>query len=223
MSTENPNGSVLGRSFMSALDADALNTIQRGVMEYSWKGVNTRKNPFDISLYMRLFWELKPRTIFELGSCYGGSALWMADICTECFDIDTHIYSLDIEPVRGLSDERITFITGDARQLNEYFSETQLNSLPRPWLVIDDADHTYTTSKAIVEFFDPWMRSGEYLIVEDGVVEPMGAADRYDGGPNRAIKEFLQDRGEHWEIDAGYCDWFGHNVTWNTNGYLRRR
>jgi hypothetical protein len=25
-----------------------------------------------------------------------------------------------------------------------------------------------------------------------------------------------------YEIDVNYCDWFGMNVTWNVNGYLRR-
>ena len=31
-----------------------------------------------------------------------------------------------------------------------------------------------------------------YFIVEDGVVSFTGAADRYGGGPRKAINEFLQ-------------------------------
>ncbi|HUK06414.1 MAG TPA: hypothetical protein VLX09_00970 [Stellaceae bacterium] len=32
----------------------------------------------------------------------------------------------------------------------------------------------------------------------------------------------LAERGADYAIDARYCDWFGRNVTWNVNGFLRR-
>jgi cephalosporin hydroxylase len=58
--------------------------------------------------------------------------------------------------------------------------------------------------------------------VEDSVATAMGYAHIYDGGPLRAIQEFLPAHPE-FEIDRSYCDFFGHNNTWNVNGYLRRR
>jgi cephalosporin hydroxylase len=50
----------------------------------------------------------------------------------------------------------------------------------------------------------------------------MGYAHLYEGGPLRALAEFLVAHPE-FEIDRSYCDFFGHNVTSNVNGYLRRR
>jgi cephalosporin hydroxylase len=47
-------------------------------------------------------------------------------------------------------------------------------------------------------------------------------ADLYDGGPLRAIHEFLARTNGRYEIDRTLCDTFGTNVTWNVDGYLRR-
>ncbi len=33
----------------------------------------------DLAIYARLMWELKPRTVIEVGTAKGGSALWLAD------------------------------------------------------------------------------------------------------------------------------------------------
>jgi cephalosporin hydroxylase len=50
----------------------------------------------------------------------------------------------------------------------------------------------------------------------------MRVADSYDGGPLRAIHEFLARTAPRYEIDRSLCDYFGPNVTWNVDGYLRR-
>jgi cephalosporin hydroxylase len=60
------------------------------------------------------------------------------------------------------------------------------------------------------------------LIVEDSIITPLGAADAYKGGPLRAIDEFLGQNSE-FTVDRAICDYFGKNVAWNVNGYLRRR
>ena len=33
-----------------------------------------------MAMYQMLLWELKPKTIIEIGSGTGGSAVWMADL-----------------------------------------------------------------------------------------------------------------------------------------------
>ena len=40
-------------------------------MNYTYKGVPTYKNPFDLALYQLLLWEQKPRTLIEIGSKWG--------------------------------------------------------------------------------------------------------------------------------------------------------
>jgi cephalosporin hydroxylase len=53
-------------------------------------------------------------------------------------------------------------------------------------------------------------------------VYEMQDADQYNGGPRRALQEFL-DANDNFIIDTEYCNYYGLNVTWNVNGYLRRR
>ena len=89
--------------------------------------------------------------------------------------------------------------------------------------MIDDADHRhYETTLAVLRFFDPLMAAGEYIVIEDGILTDMRVAGDYGGGPALAIHDFLAGAGGRYEIDRTYCDYFGRNVTWNVDGYLRR-
>tara|TARA_R110000868_G_scaffold10697_8_gene51975 strand:+ start:4251 stop:5381 length:1131 start_codon:yes stop_codon:yes gene_type:complete len=213
--------SDIDRSPVSAIPAEYLDAVQKGTMRYTYKGVNCLKNPFDIALYLQLIWEVKPRTIFEIGSFDGGSALFLADMCT-MMGLETNILSVDIEPRTRPQDDRIQFFVSDAHELEKLFSEEKMKSLPRPFLIIEDGNHNYDLSISVLNFFEKWLEPGEYICVEDGIADTFSVEERYDGGPNRAIKEFLTETSGDFEIDKKYCDYFGYNVTWNTNGYLRR-
>ena len=85
--------------------------------------------------------------------------------------------------------------------------------------MIEDGPHTFEGSLSALNFFDQHMQSGEYIIVEDGVLEDLRYRE-LKNGPKRAIKEFLATRPDNYRIDREYCDFYGHNVTWNINGYL---
>jgi cephalosporin hydroxylase len=76
--------------------------------------------------------------------------------------------------------------------------------LPRPWIVIEDSSHHYRDTLAVLRFFDPYMRSAEYIVVEDGNVSDMGNDGNREGGPCRAISEFLM-RNPACQIDASYA------------------
>lgn len=197
-------------SFLTGTDAMAIEMAAR---KYSYRGIQTIKNPFDWALYSLLLWELKPRTIFEIGSFAGGSALWLGDQLDN-FGIDGHIYSIDINRVTEVSHPRVTFLEGDGRNLGATLSPDWLASLPRPWLIIEDADHSYGTTVAVLEFFHGWLDRGDYLIVEDSLSA---------GKPLQALAEFLAVCGDEYEIDTHYCDFYERNVTWCVNGFLRKR
>jgi len=198
-----------------------IRRIQRGTMHYHWKGVMCNKNPFDLALYSKLVWELKPRTIIEIGYKFGGSALWFADQ-TKAMGIDARLYCIDVEQREEISDERITFVYGDGRNLGKTLTPEVIIDLPRPWLVIEDADHQYVTCLKVLEFFADNLEEGEYICIEDGLGDTTGNADKYEGGPNRAIFEFLEGCPGVYEVDVEYCDYYGYNMTWCTNGWLRR-
>ncbi len=209
------------RSWGTTIPHELMMSIQNATHNYSYRGVPLIKNPFDFALYPLLIWNLKPRTIIEIGSKSGGSALWFGDLL-ENFGIDGQVYSVDIVKVIKVSHPRVTFLEGDGESLHETLSAEFLNSLPRPFLVIEDAAHTYEISKAVLDFFHPYLEKDEYIIVEDGIISDIVNDPSYSSGPHQALKAFLVEHRNEYEIDGDYCDFFGYNVTWGTNGFLKK-
>ena len=189
--------------------------------QFSYKGISTLKSPFDLALYSMLLSNIKPRSIIEIGSKSGGSAVWFADQL-EAFEAHAHVYSLDIVPVRDVTHPRVTFAEGDGRNLGVTLTGDFLQALPRPLLVTEDADHSYTTSIAVLHFFSSWLQPGEYIIIEGGVASDLSDNPHFISEPHQAIKEFLGLNPE-FEIDNHLCDFFGYNFTWASNGFLRKK
>jgi len=211
-----------GRRWSSGLPISAVQSIQKGAGRYSYRGIRMLKNPFEMALYPLLFWQLKPRTVIEIGSNTGASAVWFADLMT-AYGIDGKIISIDLAvPDINLQRENVSFLKGDALKLGDVLTSDLLAGINRPLLVIEDSAHYPETSRAVLEFFDPVLQPGEYIVVEDGNVTDLGLGHKFRGGPGVAIAEFLTRASDRYEIDARLCDFYGPNFTGNTNGYLKR-
>lgn len=214
-----------GRRFDSDVPGEVLARIQAGTLRSRYRGVPFLKSPFDIGLYLQLLSRLAPRTVIEIGTRFGGSALWFADMLCAQGVPSPRVVGVDIDPQAGFEDPRIDFLRGDAGRLGDVLTPALLASLARPLLVVEDSSHLYEHSMAVLAFFDGVLQAGDYIVVEDGIVSQLpGEAYRgYADGPNRAVAEFLAQRGDAYEIDEGLCDHYGRNVTYNPNGWLRRR
>lgn len=202
---------------MTDIPYDLLMKIQQGTMAYRYRGVPMLKNPFDLALYPLLLDHAQPATLIEIGTHAGGSALWFADQRP-----GMQVISIDLQTPDDVSHPSVRFVRGDAHRLGDVLTRDWMESLTRPLLVVEDSSHLAGTTAAVLDFFDLWLRPGEYIVIEDGILTAMRAGDAYDGGPLRAIHEFLARNGNRYEIDRTFCDYFGHNVTWNVDGYLRR-
>lgn len=214
-----------GRKWRSAMPVRLINSFADGTKKYRYRGIRCVKFPTELALYTLLISKLRPRTIIEIGTQEGGGALWMADQM-RTFGIDGRVISIDKNPPSPFYEKEradIVLLRGDAGRLEDCLSSDFLASLPRPWLVVEDSSHRYIYTIAALRFFDRKMQPGEYIVVEDGLVSDMGRSDEFQGGPGRAISEFLAEAGDRYEIDAELCDFFGHNVTSNPNGYLIRK
>jgi cephalosporin hydroxylase len=218
-----PDFAVASRPFHGAMDGAFLSQLQRGVMNTRYRGVRCLKSPFDLVLYLQLIHRLRPRTIIEIGSKCGGSALWFADTLS-AHGITGRIVSVDLEPPGEPTDSRIEFLKGDALALAECLPASRLQALPRPWLVVEDSAHVFDTTLATLEFFERSLAAGDYVVIEDGVVDQLAGAHyrAYANGPNRAVVEFLAKRPDQYAIDTDLCDHFGYNVTYCPNAWLRR-
>lgn len=190
-------------------------------MSYTYKGIRCLKSPVDIAIYMRLIWDLKPQTLIEIGSHSGGSALLLADILGNMGCAATEVISIDLEIPPGIEDNRIRFLQGDVCALESAFALHGLETLPHPWLAIEDSAHSYEGCTAALQFFEAKMTLGDILVIEDGVLDDLGMSEKFNGGPNRALAEFLNARRDSFEIATEYCDMFGTNATYSPNGYLR--
>ena len=210
-----------GRRWRSEIPLSLHYSIQDGSIGYRYRDVPMVKHPVEVALYMRLVWEIKPSTILEIGSNAGGTALWLSDLL-RMFGIDGRVVSIDIKrPNDPPKAANLTFVNGDANDLGHILTPALLSTFQRPFLVIEDSSHQYAHTLAVLRFFEPLMQKGEYIVIEDANVTEMGDDARFNGGPARAITEFLQSSSDRFAIDPLYCDHFGYNVTGNPNGYLR--
>ncbi|MCG6984522.1 MAG: glycosyltransferase [Thiocapsa sp.] len=200
-----------------------LTAIQNGVMNRSfYRRVPFFKSPFCQAIYGKLISDLRPGSVIEIGSHSGGSALFFADrMAAEglvpnllCIDI------LDrMAPLAKRSPE-IRFIQLSAEHLGRIYDI--VDQLPKPWLVVEDADHTFQLCVTVFESFRTLLTPGDMYVVEDGIVAYLGEAyRRYDSGPLRAIEYILANYGDRFAIDRDSCDLYGLNATWSPNGFLR--
>lgn len=212
-----------GRTWKTTIPPVLLHSFVEGAVDYRYRDIPMQKHPVEIALYMRLLWAVKPATIIEIGSLAGGAAVWMGDLL-KTFAIDGRVISVDLQPpTPSNAPPNVKFLRGDANNLGATLDPEFLVSLPRPWLIIEDASHDYATTLEVLRFFDPLLRPGEYMIVEDAAIPEIGQDSWHGGGAARAIAQFLHDRHSDYEIDAAYCDYYGRNVTGNPNGYLRKK
>jgi cephalosporin hydroxylase len=212
------------RSYRSELPGSMLRRLQQALHHQTYRGVQMVKNPFDVLLYQQLVWRLRPRTLIEIGSKRGGSALLFGDLI-ESFGIDGHVWSLDLVPVTGVEHPRVTFEHGNGRELEATLTAERLATMPRPWLVVEDADHTCETTLATLRFFDLHLRPGDWILVEDGNLSDIYPSLYPDAtsGPHRALREFLRERGDRYRLAAELCDLYAYNGTTCSNGILERR
>ncbi len=194
-----------------------VRSIYAGHLNVTYRGIKATRCPFDYVLYQMIISELKPDLIIEIGTYKGGGALYLGDLLnTFGFGM---IHTIDIEPLYDkilLNHPRIkTFSNGwENYNLKEVKGFSKI-------LVIEDGAHTYEQSIGAIKKFSPIVSVGSYLIIEDGIVDELGMKKKFNGGPVRAIREFLKNNND-FKIDRKWCDFFGKNATFNIDGYLKR-
>jgi cephalosporin hydroxylase len=158
-----------------------------------WRGVACFKTVHDLAIYHMLVQELRPRTIIELGSGMGGSALFLADLCTS-IGLTTQIISVDKE-IGEVSDPRIDFVHADCQAWLEEMAKS-MREFQRPCLLVEDF---HGDLGAAFEPIDAILQAGDYLFIEDSIRK------------QARIGEVIANR--PYSIDSRYTDFFGINCT----------
>ena len=182
--------------FGTEFGIDVLLTCQGAPSLMRWRGIPLMKNVFDYAMYPMLLGELRPRSIFEIGSGMGASAAWFADTLV-CLGITGDVHSVDLTKAQG-EHPRVTFHQGDCADPERLFDRELLRSAPHPWLVVEDAHHNV---EAVLHHFHKFLAPGDYLVVEDSDVK------RAD------IRKFLGVHPGNYLVDTKFTDNFGRNAT----------
>ena len=208
--------------------------ISKGRHLALYRGVDACKCPLDFVLYHQLFYYVQPKTVIELGSYLGGSALWITDTLNQ-LKIPCQVYSMDIdlsqlskEVLAGKADN-LTFLQGNSFSIENTFSPEFLSSLPHPWVIIEDA---HANKDGILRYFHQHMHEGDYFAFEDtgphipcklgmyGVFdvpyEELGTAALEE------LKTFLKEYEDYYSVDSFITDMFGYNCSWHWHGFIRK-
>lgn len=202
-----------------------LNEIQKGVGRVKYRGIHILKFPFDYMMYQMIITDIKPDLIIEVGTYGGGSAVYLADLLE--INGKGEVHTIDVFPeitVEMSTDQRHFVDHPRIKYFNQGYDGYDLKNAEgfEKVLVIDDASHVYEDVLNSLNKFHHLVPVGSYFIVEDGNCQQLYPTDnRWNGGPLRAVHEFLKTN-DQFEIDRTYCDMFGHDSTFNTDGYLKR-
>lgn len=131
----------------------------------SWKGLRLLKDPKTQATYHNLLWELKPKTIVELGVYSGGSLVWFRDLA-KAFEFRYTVIGVDVDLSRCQIEEDdmsdIKLIRGDCN----FPEKLDFGKLEHPILFIDDA-HCNTFNILKYGLVNEILAAGDYFIIED--------------------------------------------------------
>jgi cephalosporin hydroxylase len=199
----------------------------------SYLGVRMLKFPEDLRVYEHLLWESAASVVIELGTNYGGSALWFADrleaIARQGRIHDPVVISVDRDltnahhALDGVDWSGVTLIEGDVADPD--LPDEIAEHVPKDavCLVVEDTAHDMDTTLAALRGFARFVRPGGYFVVEDGCVdvEELRVSRRWPRGVSRAIAEFLSsDEGREFVLRR---DLERYGLTCHIGGFLQRR
>jgi len=233
---------VADREDDTDMSIDTLEALYIGQARSTWRGIPFGKSALDWQMYALLIEELQPRTILDIGSWAGGSALFFADFAQMLVGDGFHkVVSLDItlNNIRSTAREhpKIDFHECSTEHFQDLFTDDFASSLPHPWLVSEDA-HYYCA--AVLNRLDALLLPGDYLVVEDTSLQMrrwFEANINEDQPEERSITEsgiealkqkkmvfdaFCNKHSHKYRCDAKYVDMFGYNVGKHWNSVLKR-
>ena len=190
----------------SEFGSEIFLTCQGAPTLLRWRGLPLMKTVFDFAIYPMLIDEVRPRTVIELGSGTGASAVWLADHLAT-LGIAGHVHSVDLVAA-GLEHPGVTFHQGDCQDPAALFGgAVTFARAPHPWLVVEDA---HVNVEAVLHHFHQSLEPGDYLVIEDTDVK------RED------LRRFLAAHPGCYLVDTKYTDYFGRNATCANDSILVR-
>ncbi|WP_149182254.1 CmcI family methyltransferase [Streptomyces sp. TRM49041] len=171
-----------------------------------YAGVRIKKFPEDLRLMEHLMWLSRSQVVVELGTHFGGSALWFRDRLRALAGYgrvpeDVRVVTLDLrqdkarEALAGADpayERDITLLEGDITDPGTARRAGAAVPAGARCLVVEDTLHTYDTTTAALRHFAPLVPVGGFFVVEDGIVDvPELRPPDMPGGVQPAVRNWL--------------------------------
>lgn len=188
--------------------------------QVSYRGVRTLKLPSDMWNYQEILFAHRVGWVIETGSRHGGSAIFFADLLRNA-GAEGKVFSIDYQPAldpRVLDDERVEFITGDSA--DAAIADRIMGLIPaarQPIFLILDSDHSARHVRRELDVWVGRLRRGDYLLVEDTIVNGNPVRPEHGPGPLEAIRGYLADHPGALVADKAREAKFG--ATFAVDGY----
>ena len=189
-----------------------------------YRGVRTLKLPLDMWNYQELIFENDLHWVLETGTRHGGSALYFADLLAantrEGFVVSVDITHDDIHPLPR-AHPKIRLILGDSTASETVSAIRRLipGNRSRAMLLILDSDHAASHVLRELNVLVPLLRRGDYLIVEDTIVNGHPVRPDFGPGPLEALDAYLSQNPTRLIHDFPREAKFGCTVAYR--GYYR--
>jgi cephalosporin hydroxylase len=161
----------------------------------TWHGIRTLKLPSDVWNYQEIIFERRIEHVIETGSRHGGSALFFAETLA-ARGAAGPVVSIDIEGTSNQVGTRagIHFLLGDSAAGAMVAQAMALLPAARgPLFLILDSDHRRDHVLRELRAWVPQLKSGDYLVVEDTIVNGNPVRPEHGPGPMEAIRDYLAE------------------------------
>ena len=197
---------------------DVLQMIQNTVVSTTtYLGVPALKSPTDAWVYDEIIFETQPDVIVEIGVAFGGHALRLANFCDtvrkgRVIGVDPRLGAV---PAIVRAHPRLTLIEEDA--VGAFEKVAAMIKPEERVLIIEDSDHTYANTLAVLRAYCNLVKVGDYFVVEDSICWH-GLDVGPSPGPYEAVATFVVENNA-FVIDRSREKFF---ITWNPKGYLKK-
>jgi len=223
------------REDQSDIPLSVIESICRGKYITKYRGALLWREPKELAILRHFFACSQPRTVIELGTFTGSSAIWFADTAM-LLDLDCHVYSMDTDhsliskDIKRINPEKVTFIEGDRSKIEEMLPTSLLQNLPHPWVVFEDSHADLFVG---FKYLNGFMSEGDYVVAENsdprmphkpGLHVLFGKDEMVQQGTEKLelLRSFLKGHGQDYQVDSFYTDLYGYNCTPHWHGFLRK-
>jgi cephalosporin hydroxylase len=187
-------------------------------------GVPCLKSVCDLWNYQEILSALRPGLIVEFGAYNGGSTLFFA-VIGGLLNPNVKVLSFEIDTSRlhplALADTRIRFVNASSVDPStaEQIRATR-NAKTEPAFFVLDSNHEKAHVLRELELLRDITQPGDYVVVEDGVINGNPVLPGWGEGPYEALQQYRSDHPGDYSHDKAREEKFGW--TFALGGFLIR-